>query len=227
MLNDPIVKDVKKKKKASYINPYEVLSSFGEGTKQQAKDVFSEVVHELFAIPKKGDLSEGQELNLSSLAQKKADTAPASQHLEKKVQAIRPAMEYMDYVGDILKSNEKQTWKDSQAVQKEIQELVVELKGLASSTKQLEKEITEATGQTIVSPGKYHKTFFRWLIAIVRDARIKIDNASVWLTTTQGKSKGKGVFGDKKKSQTYWDMAEKHGTKFTLSGERGIATQAA
>src|SRR5205823_961832 len=101
----------------------------------------------------------------------------------------------------------------------------LELKSLASSTKQLEKEIIEATGHTIVNPGKYHKTFFRWLLSVVQDARVKIDNAGTWLATMNGKQKGKGMPG-KKKKQNYWDMAEKHGTKFSMSGERGIATQA-
>jgi hypothetical protein len=111
-------------------------------------------------------------------------------------------------------------------MKEEIQQVIIELKSLASSTKQLEKEIVEATGHTIVNPGKYHKTFFRWLMSIVQDARVKIDNAGVWLAEMNGKQSKKGAGGGKKKQNNYWNMTKKHGTKFSLSGERAIATQA-
>ncbi len=221
MLGDPIVQKKKKNNlKNSYVNPYEVIREFGEETKQQTKEIFSEVVHELFALPKKGDLQPGQELDLKShKAQQQAETKKL-QSVENHAQAIRPGI---DYIGEILRAGEK-NHVDEQKTKQEIQEVILELKSLASSTKQLEKEIVEATGQTLVSPGKYHKSFFNWVLSVVRDARQKIDNASVWLTTMNGKQK-QGM-ASKKKKPNYWDMAKKHGTKFSLSGERAIATQA-
>jgi hypothetical protein len=100
----------------------------------------------------------------------------------------------------------------------------MEVKSLAGASSALEKQVIEATGGQIVSPGKYHKTFFSWVISLIKDARNKIDDAGIWLQATKGKQKGMGQKA-KKSSSYYKEMTKKHGNDFTLSGERGIATQ--
>jgi myosin heavy subunit len=227
-MNDPIVQKPKKKPTHNYNNPYEVLSDFGKDvvseTKQHTKSAVNEIFHELFALPKKGgDLQPGQELNLKSQNEQKSPKESKMKSLENHANQIRPAI---DYIGEILKTGETKQ-EEQHKMKEEIQQVILELKSLASSTKQLEKEIVEATGHTIINPGKYHKTFFRWLLSIVQDARVKIDNAGVWLSEMNGKQSKKGAGAGKKKQNNYWDMAKKHGhVKFTLSGERAIATQA-
>jgi len=221
MLNDPIVSDSKKKKahKPLYENPFEIIPDFKDifkATKHETNKVLNEVVSEVFGI-KGGDLQPGQELDL------KAHHEKEQKSLEKQANKIRPAI---DYVSEILKAGEKNPWQDSEETKKQVQELIIELKNLAASTKTLEKQVLEATGHTIVNPGKYHKSFLQYVMSVIRDAKAKIDNAGVWLSAMNGKQKKKGVMGGKKKKTNYWDMAKQHGTKFTLSGERGIATQA-
>ena len=101
MLNNPIVQGGKKKSKkiTPYINPHEVWSE----TKTQAKGVVNEVIHELFALPKKGDLQPGEELNFKTQDKQNAQEESKRKSLENHANQIRPAI---DYIGEILKTGE-------------------------------------------------------------------------------------------------------------------------
>ena len=72
-----------------------------------------------------------------------------------------------------------------------------------------------AVEQHAVTPGKYHKSFFSWLLSIIRNARMKVEDSGAWLAAMHSK----------KKSREYGAMAKKHGTTFTLNNERNVATQ--
>ncbi|MDE2026184.1 MAG: hypothetical protein KGJ07_06845 [Patescibacteria group bacterium] len=230
--------DKKKKKKqlkTSYTNPFEAFEDIGKGITDQvtthAKAGAGEAVKQIFGgefnlmskgAPKSGDLQPGQEIDLKAQAQAQKAQQEQQKAMQKKAESIRPAI---DYVGEILHSNEKQTQQETQKLRDEIQNLIMEVKSLAGASASLEKQVIESTSGNVVSPGKYHKTFFSWIISIVRDARQKVDNANVWISATKGKQKG--ASGAKpKKGMNYWDMAKQHGvTNFTLSGERSTATQ--
>src|SRR3989344_5698474 len=69
--------------------------------------------------------------------------------------------------------------------------------------------------QQIVNPGKYHVSFFEWVLLLVRQARMKVEDSSAWL----------GAFKSKKAKKQYWSMFKKHGTTFGLSNERVVSTQ--
>ncbi len=229
--------DKKKKKKpqlkSSYSNPFEAFEDIGKGittqVADQAKAGVGEAAKQIFGgefnlMPKShsGDLHPGQEVDLKAQAKAQAAQQEQQKQMQKKAENIRPAI---DYVGEILHSHEKQTQHETQKLREEIQNLIMEVKSLAGASASLEKQVVEATGGNVVSPGKYHKTFFSWIIAIVRDARQKVDNANVWLSTMKGKQKGGPGAGKQKKGMNYWDMAKTHGNNFTLSGERSTATQ--
>src|SRR5258706_10673657 len=146
MIDDPIVKKVNKKPKVqpNFENPYEVIrdfsSGFAEETKTQTKRVLDEIVGEFIPFHRKGDLEPGQEFNIKAHEEQKAQhSAETNKSLEKKANHIRPAIEHMDYVGEILKAGENKP-EDKHKLQEEIKNLMLELKSLASSTKQLEKE---------------------------------------------------------------------------------------
>ena len=229
--------DKKKKKKqlkTSYTNPFEAFEDIGKGitdqVTSQAKAGAGEAIKQVFggefnlmpkSAPKGGDLQPGQELDLKAQAQAQKAQQEQQKAVQKKAESIRPAI---DYVGEILHGHEKQTQQETQKLREEIQNLIMEVKSLAGASASLEKQVIEATGGNVVNPGKYHKTFFAWIISIVKDARQKVDNANVWLSATKGKQKGAGG-GKQKKGMNYWDMAKKHGNDFTLSGERSTATQ--
>jgi hypothetical protein len=208
----------KKKGKVVYENPFEAFVDIGRGIKDQittqSQEGAREAWIELFGADKKetrgGDLRPGQEIDF---------TKHDNKAIEKQAENIRGGI---DYIGELLRAGEKKPEQESRELQEQIQNLILEIKSLAGATSALEKQVTEATGQQIVSPGRYHKTFFQWVISVIKDARTKIDNANVWLSTMKGKQKGRGK---QKKTQNYWDMAKQHGSKFTLSGERAVASQ--
>lgn len=234
MSNNPIVQqlfsssdDAKKKKKLPpkpVANPYE--NPFDAAFKGIGKGVFDSLKNNAQDIVKKdikkqlfggGDMKPGQEI---SFAQQKHQME--QQKTQENKPNIRPAM---DYVGEILKAGENASAKESQEVKQEIQNLIMEIKQLGKSARELESQVVEATGHAVVKPGKYHKSFFRFVLSIIRDAKAKIDSAGTWLSAMKGKQK-KGMAGGKqKKKSNYWDMAKKHGSQFTLSGERAVSNQ--
>lgn len=97
----------------------------------------------------------------------------------------------------------------------EINKILNELKLLATSMKSFEHEVSKVAIETAPkNVGVYHKNFFEWMIAMIRDLRKKVSESATWLS----------VFKSKKKKRGYWQMFKKHGTSFGLSDERVIAT---
>ena len=97
--------------------------------------------------------------------------------------------------------------------------IIIELKRLAASSQELEIEFKDVVmTQNVVKPGKYHQGFFEWVLIVIRNARVRVEDAGAWLSVMHGK-KGK------KQQQNYWQMFKKHGTTFGLSNERVVATQ--
>lgn len=156
---------------------------------------------------KSGDLTEGQAIDFSTASKTKTQKETPS------YQDIDPGF---DYRREILYGERKIAQENTQVLETKIQEIVVELKRLTNSSKMLEIEFREATvEQRIVNPGKYHISFFEWLLTVVKTARIKVEDSGAWLS----------MFQSKKAKRQYWNMFKKHGTTFGLSNERVVATQ--
>lgn len=116
------------------------------------------------------------------------------------------------------KSFESQT--QEQQLQCEIKGLLKQLKDqitiLEKSEKSLTSEITKIKVEQLPNKtGIYYLRFFEWLITIVRQLRVKVEEDRAWLET----------FTRRKKKMGYWKMYKKHGTTFGLSHERTLATQ--
>jgi hypothetical protein len=95
--------------------------------------------------------------------------------------------------------------------------LVEEAKKLANALQSLENQVEVATFQAPVEPGVYHVSFFQKLISFLRTLTAKIEDATHWAATCNTKAK---------KRSFYWGQVQKSGTKFMLSQERYMATQA-
>lgn len=65
--------------------------------------------------------------------------------------------------------------------------------------------------------GIYYLRYVQWLITVIRQLRMKIEDAHAWLNEFNSREK---------KRLGYKQKAKKHGTAFTLSGERFAATHA-
>lgn len=145
-----------------------------------------------------GDLQEGEEINLAKT--------------EKKVE-VEPGIDYKE---EVLHFERKVMQTEQGQVNQRVEQIMVELKSLSKSVKQLEVQVRDVNlTMTPATPGKYHETFFEYLLAVLRNARIRIEDSSNWLNAIAKKASRRG----------YWAMAKKSGTSYTLSGERVVAQQ--
>ena len=156
-----------------------------------------------------GDLKEGQEFDLT--AHGKSENAPSPKRHD-----IAPGLELQNYHRDIIRSSERSHFMGNRELENQVEQILVEIKRLVESSKVLEAEFQyAAVEQTPVEAGKYHASFFEWVLITIRNARTKVEDSGAWLATMSSK-KGK---------KNYWAMFKKHGTTFGMSNERSVATQ--
>ena len=201
-------------------NPVEAVTRIGSGVAQSlgadllrggANDLWKQMLGEIPQTPKsrekEGELIEGEEIDLSSTSKNQEHFANPD---------IAPGI---DYRREILRGSERLNAVQTQSIEKQIEMILVELKQLATTSKELEIEFKDVVvEQRIVKPGKYHQSFLEWMVIIIRSARMRVENAGAWISVMHGKK-------SKKQQQGYWKMFEKHGTTFGLSNERVVATQ--
>lgn len=203
----------------TYESPVELFRNLGKKTADTVREnvaaAKNDIAKQIF-----GEMMPGQDVNLKNLHQQEAPLKP-------EIKApIRPGLEQRDYVGEILRAGEEANKKESEETKQQVEKIIVELRKLSQSAKELEQKVVEATGPTMVKPGKYHKHFLDHVLSVIRDAKTKIDNAGSWLSAMKGKQKKGLGMGKKKPKSDYWNQVQKHGTKYMLSGERATATQA-
>ncbi len=117
-----------------------------------------------------------------------------------------------------VKQEERLVFKqEEQKTRLQIQAIQEELKKLAESTKDLVKEVEVAAKVEPVDPGVYHLNFFEKLKQTIITLRKKIEDSASWLSLFNQRNRKQGF---------YWAQVRKSGTKFMLSQERYMATQA-
>lgn len=102
-----------------------------------------------------------------------------------------------------------------QQSQNQVKAIQQELKTLATSVKNLDKEVDKAIEQIPVHPGVYHLNFLERLKQAVALLRKRVEEASTWLELFNRKQA---------KKRGYWPQAQKLGTQFSQSSERYVAT---
>ncbi len=154
-----------------------------------------------------GELHEGQEVSLKNKVHAEIQDA------EKKVQVTAEHMEYFRTVNNADRIAETKT---ETQVKSAVDQIRMEIRRLIATSKIVEQTVKDATtDQAPVKPGKYHVTFFEFVLTVIRDATRKLED-----TATYG-----AIFTSKKQQSKYWNSYKKHGTTFGLSGERSTATQ--
>lgn len=185
-------------------NPVEAIRNLGGGAVKSG-DFWEQILGKQKEEKKQqthGELLMGQDLNLAQL--------------QKKEQYIEPGL---DYKREIIHGEEKRATYHSKALEQQIEMILIELKRLASSSKEIEIQFRDViVEQRIERVGKYHQSFFEWILVIVQTARMRVEDAGAWLQVVKGKK-------NKKQQQGYWQMFKKHGTTFGLSNERVVSTQ--
>lgn len=194
----------KPKKQISVKNPFESLRDVGESVVETATQSSADAVKDMWA----------QLLGVDKYAAKPA--SKQSGVLEKgKAQEIKPkekkiaAEAPMSYFKEIREAGKSGLAQESHEIRQQVQAIVYELQRLATASKQIEKQVAQAIGTGVVKPGRYHATFFEWMVGVVREARKRVENAGAWLATVRKKS---GGFNKKNMSHL-------------MSGERSVSNQ--
>jgi hypothetical protein len=183
-------------------NPFEeFIDSLSGNIASQTK----ESVEERLA-GRSGELYPGQELIFKEFQKNKAEVQEKNSKITLGI----------DYSREIIQIGEKAVSRENREIEAQLREIITEIKKLTDSSKELQIQFKEvAVEQYVATPGKYHKSFFSWLLSIIRAARQKVEDSGAWLKALQSK----------KKSRSYAAMAKKQGTSFTLNNERTVATQ--
>lgn len=123
---------------------------------------------------------------------------------------------YQDYLD--LRKQERLVYSHvEQDTKLQIAAVLEELKKLALSTKGLAKQVDIAVQQVPVEPGSYHLNFFEKLRESLILLRKRLDESATWLAAFNQRSKRRNY---------YWGQFKKSGSKFLLSQERYMSTQA-
>lgn len=101
-------------------------------------------------------------------------------------------------------------------VKKEIQAVRQELKLLVETIGNVEQQIEKAIIQEVVNPGVYHLNFFDKLKTWLQFVRKSIQGGELWME----------MWSSRTQKSAYWKGVKGSGTKFMLSQERYMATQA-
>jgi predicted RNase H-like nuclease (RuvC/YqgF family) len=134
--------------------------------------------------------------------------------LEKQFQARLRQKESIQRQEQVLYTRkEKETQEQVKALQSDIQELAKSVNNLASGVQQAERITLQETPVV----GVYHLNFFVHLRKIIADLRTQIQESAIWLEAWNTKAK---------KKNHYWGNVKKSGSKFLLSQDRYMATQA-
>lgn len=204
------------KKLTNFNNPLEKVRDFTGISNATAKSVKDDLLKgsasdfmEMFGLglnstDKKGSTHETDIVDFT----KSKDTHKAKP--EARIEAA------IDYHRDIVRSSERISKQEIQSLNSQVQQIKMELQSLVSSSKELQLQFSSVTvEQTTNNIGTYHQNFFDWMINMIREARKKVEDSSMWMKAQKGKGNKKG----------YWNMFKKHGTSFAMSNERGVATQ--
>ncbi len=111
-------------------------------------------------------------------------------------------------------TEQKKMVQESQIILQKLQEQITLLE---KSEKNLAHEVSKVKIDTLpAKSGIYYIHFLEWLLTVVKQLRLKVEDGRAWLSTFSQR---------KKKRMGYWKMYKKHGTTFGLSQERTLATQ--
>lgn len=198
-------KKTKKKRPVLTDNFLEKLRELGEGVSDSVvEDVVegipSTAADQVFGGKRSGTLKPNEALSLDEIKEREQ----FRRQLNREFFRIRQEERL------VFKQEEQKTRLQIKAIQEELKKLV-------ESTKDLAKEVEIASKLEPVEPGVYHLNFFERLKQTIVTLRKKIEDSATWLSLFNQRAKRRNY---------YWAQVRKSGTKFMLSAERYMATQA-
>lgn len=196
-----------KKRTVATDNFLEALRNLGANVADSMVDdvaggITREAINQVTGNQKSGDLKPNQPLDFDQLPWQE--------------EARKERLFRQDFTD--LARQEKLIWaRQEQETKMQISAILQELKKLAQSVKNLDKQVEVAAQEVPVDPGIYHINFFEKLRQAIVLFRKRIEESANWLAVFNQRAK---------KRNFYWQQFRKSGTKFLLSQERYMATQA-
>ena len=144
--------------------------------------------------------------------------ADAKAHVSEKKRIEKPLARIeaaIDYHNDFLKSSERASHAEKREISERLNEIMIELRRLISSSKILQTEFAGVSvDQAPKDGGDYHVNFFDWLLLTIRTARQKVEDSGAWLATSKKKG-GKGKWNNKQRKEWF------ENTSLSMSNESG------
>lgn len=190
----------------SFLEAFRGLGSdMASSAKDNLKAGFSDIENALFPFSQPKD-------------QKPPENSPSDwakdQEFEKKFRSHLRQNEMVHREEKVLFTRrQKENQQQVKSLQEEIRKLAKSVSNLASEAKEAET----ATLQELPTVGAYHLTFFEKLRKVLAELRSKLQESSYWLAAWNKKSQKKNF---------YWKQFKKSGSKFMLSSDRYMSTQA-
>lgn len=195
-------------------NFIEAFKDLGDSFKKQAGDASlgagQGIIDQLFGVPKTnkqtthktGELHPDQPFNFEEYLQSREKTilSQERQRFQRRIQE-----EHLIF------------HQKNEEAKIQIRLVQEELKKMAQATQGLSEEIKKATLSAVVDPGTYHENFFDRIKKLIQFARKKIVESRTWMETFNQRAA---------KCSHYWGNVQKSGTKYMLSHERYMSTQA-
>jgi len=203
-----------KKAKSSVVkrNVIESLKDIGGDFTGQGADLLKSTSEDFFKelmglgqpqVKRSGEMKAGESLEMSAVLSGKIEE---NKRLKAQISLERN-----------LSSDEKRLSQEKmQELRIQLQTITVEIGKLAASTGNLATQTEIAMIEMPVNPGIYHVIFFEKVLEFLQSFRQKIDQASVWLQSTNKRA-------DKK---NYWSMYKKKGSSFFLSPDHYLSRSA-
>ena len=208
-----MVGDKKKQQQRTKQNVLESLKELGSGMGDTLRnDVFKrtseDFLKELLGITraeskKSGELVQGQSLQMSEAMAGKVEE-------NKKLRAQISLERTMSAEAQRL-SQEK-----SNDLKVQLQALTNEVQKVAVSTGVFAEQVQVAMIQAPANPGIYHIVFFEKVLNFLQSFRKKVNEASVWLSSSNKRAEKKN----------YWNMYKKKGSSFLLSPDHYLQRSA-
>lgn len=191
-----------KKSKPSVVkrNVIESLKDFGSAT---SEDFFKELIGLNTPVKRSGEIKAGESLQMSE-----AFAGKVEENKKLKAQIVLER--------NLANDEKRLSQEKMQTLRSQLQAITIEITKLAASTGNLATETEIAMIEVPKNPGIYHIIFFEKILEFLQSFRQKIDQASVWLQSTNKRAEKKN----------YWSQYKKKGASFLLSPDHYLQRSA-
>jgi len=217
---------VKARAKINSTERLETKGSVASALSNEAKKITNDALKQLWdnLLGSTKDVQEqvtGTEVHVGEKSSKKSGllteghAVSIGQEDEKVENAQVPALHH-EYFQEVMTGEKRKNQAEKGEMKMQIDQILHEIKKIAATSQEMASVVEEASKQKVTKDvGTYHLNFFSWLLDTVRMARVRMDAGNSWMQ----------MFASKKGERSYSSMSKKHGTSFSLSGERSTATQ--